>query len=132
MFQRQMANGFVIESVSLSQATVAEALKFKKQLELDIELGYKIIVVDLSNCQSIDNAFMGVLVIVLKQLMRLGGSLKILKPGLFSDSLLNITGTIEIFEIYESIDNVIASISISTSSDNGYNTSGLEQFAIAQ
>lgn len=75
MFQRQMANGFVIESVSLSQATVAEALKFKKQLELDIELGYKIIVVDLSNCQSIDNAFMGVLVIVLKQLMRLGGSL---------------------------------------------------------
>jgi anti-sigma B factor antagonist/stage II sporulation protein AA (anti-sigma F factor antagonist) len=132
IFQRQIANGFIIERVSLSQATVAEALKFKKQLELDIELGYKIIVVDLSNCQTIDNAFMGVLVIVLKQLMRLGGSLKILKPGLFSDSLLNITGTIEIFEIYESIDNVIASISISTSSDNGYNTSGLEQFAIAQ
>lgn len=132
IFQRQIANGFIIERVSLSKATVAEALKFKKQLELDIELGYKIIVVDLSNCQTIDNAFMGVLVIVLKQLMRLGGSLKILKPGLFSDSLLNITGTIEIFEIYESIDNVIASISISTSSDNGYNTSGLEQFAIAQ
>ncbi|MBK7230458.1 MAG: STAS domain-containing protein [Ignavibacteriales bacterium] len=132
MFQRQMANGFVIESVSLSQATVAEALKFKKQLELDIELGYKIIVVDLSNCQSIDNAFMGVLVIVLKQLMRLGGSLKILKPGLFSDSLLNITGTIEIFEIYESIENVMASISTLTTSDNNYNSTGLEQLAIAQ
>ena len=132
MFQRQMANGFVIESVSLSQATVAEALKFKKQLELDIELGYKIIVVDLSNCQSIDNAFMGVLVIVLKQLMRLGGSLKILKPGLFSDSLLNITGTIEIFEIYESIENVMASISTLTTSDNNYNHTGLEQLAIAQ
>ncbi len=132
MFQRQMANGFVIESVSLSQATVVEALKFKKQLELDIELGYKIIVVDLSNCQSIDNAFMGVLVIVLKQLMRLGGSLKILKPGLFSDSLLNITGTIEIFEIYESIENVMASISTLTTSDNNYNSTGLEQLAIAQ
>jgi anti-sigma B factor antagonist/stage II sporulation protein AA (anti-sigma F factor antagonist) len=132
IFQRQIANGFIIERVSLSQATVAEALKFKKQLELDIELGYKIIVVDLSNCQTIDNAFMGVLVIVLKQLIRLGGSLKILKPGLFSDSLLNITGTIEIFEIYESIDNVIASISISTSSDSSYNSTGLGQFAIAQ
>ncbi len=75
---------------------------------------------------------MGVLVIVLKQLMRLGGSLKILKPGLFSDSLLNITGTIEIFEIYESIENVMASISTLTTSDNNYNSTGLEQLAIAQ
>jgi hypothetical protein len=46
-FQRQIAEGFIIERVNLYQATLTEAIKFKKHLELDIELGYKIIVIDL-------------------------------------------------------------------------------------
>ena len=62
-FQRQIANGFIIERVNLSQATIAEALRFKKHLETDIELGYKTIVVDLSNCNLLDPAFIGVLVV---------------------------------------------------------------------
>jgi len=82
-FQRQIANGFVIETVNLYEVTITEALRFKKQLELDIELGNKNIIVDLSICNSLDSAFIGVLVVTLKQLMRLGGTIKIVKPGLF-------------------------------------------------
>ena len=131
-FQRQIANGFIIERVNLSQATIAEALRFKKHLEMDIELGYKTIVVDLSNCNSLDPAFIGVLVVTLKQLMRLGGSIKIVKPGMFSKSMLNLTGTIEKFELYESLDNAIASMIIKEQRIAEFSNQGLDRLAIAQ
>ncbi len=99
-FQRQIGNGYIIERVNLSSATLLEATRFKKHLEMDIELGYKIIIIDLSNCNSLDPAFIGVMVVTLKKLLRSGGSIKIVKPGLFSKSLLNLTGTIEIFELH--------------------------------
>ena len=113
-FQRQVANGFIIERVNLTQATISEAGRFRKHLETDISLGYNIIIIDLSNCNSLDSAFIGVMVVTLKQLMRMGGSIKIVKPGMFSKSLLNLTGTIEIFELYESLDCAISSISFSS------------------
>jgi anti-sigma B factor antagonist/stage II sporulation protein AA (anti-sigma F factor antagonist) len=131
-FQKQIANGFIIERVNLTQATVAEALKFKKHLEMDIELGYKTIVVDLSNCNSMDPAFIGVLVVTLKQLMRLGGSIKIVKPGMFSKSMLNLTGTIEKFELYESLDNAMASMIIKEERIAQFSNQGLDRLALAQ
>ncbi|MEO8231555.1 MAG: STAS domain-containing protein [Ignavibacteriota bacterium] len=133
-FQRQIAKGFIIERVNLTQATIAEAVKFKKHLETDISLGYKIIIIDLSNCNSLDSAFIGVLVVTLKQLMRLGGSIKIVKPGMFSESMLNLTGTIEIFELYDSLDCAITSISVSAERSsntlNDFSTNGLDRLAV--
>ena len=136
-FQRQVANGFIIERVNLTQATISEAGRFKKHLETDISLGYNIIIIDLSNCNSLDSAFIGVMVVTLKQLMRLGGSIKIVKPGMFSKSLLNLTGTIEIFELYESLDCAISSILLSTERiiksnlpTREFNQTGLDQLAV--
>ena len=136
-FQRQIANGFIIERVNLEQATISEAVRFKKHLETDINLGYSIIIIDLSNCNSLDSAFIGVMVVTLKQLMRLGGSIKIVKPGMFSKSLLNLTGTIEIFELYDSLNCAITSISLSSESSSEFNTPkrefkapGLDQLAV--
>ena len=136
-FQRQVANGFIIERVNLTQATITEAGRFKKHLETDISLGYNIIIIDLSNCEILDSAFIGVMVVTLKQLMRLGGSIKIIKPGMFSKSLLNLTGTIEIFELYESLDCAISSISYSSeraiksnTPTREFNQPGLDQLAV--
>ena len=136
-FQRQVANGFIIERVNLTQATISEAGRFKKHLETDISLGYNIIIIDLSNCDVLDSAFIGVMVVTLKQLMRLGGSIKIIKPGMFSKSLLNLTGTIEIFELYESLDCAISSISLSSertrefsTAKREFNAPGLDQLAV--
>jgi len=135
-FQRQITNDFIIERVNLSQATISEAMRFKKHLDSDINLGYNIIIIDLSNCNSLDSAFIGVMVVTLKQLMRLGGSIKLVKPGMFSKSLLNLTGTIEFFELYESLDCAIASISISSertefnTPTREFNRPGLDQLAV--
>jgi anti-anti-sigma factor len=136
-FQRQVANGFLIERVNLTQATISEAGRFKKHLETDISLGYNIIVIDLSNCETLDSAFIGVMVVTLKQLMRMGGSIKIVKQGMFSKSLLNLTGTIEIFELYESLDCAISSIPYSSerkiksiTPQREFNQPGLDQLAV--
>lgn len=130
-FQRQIANGFIIERVNLSDATIAEAVRFKKHLETDISLGYNIIIIDLSNCNSLDSAFIGVMVVTLKQLIRLGGSIKIVKPGMFSKSLLNLTGTIEIFELYDSLSCAITSITLTQKENNNFTANGLDQLAVA-
>lgn len=109
-FQKQIGNGYIIESVNIPTASLSFASAFKKHLDTDINLGYKTIIIDLTTCYSLDSAFIGVLVITLKQLMKIGGSIKIVKPGMFSDSLFNFTGTIEKFELFESIEKAINSI----------------------
>lgn len=130
-FQTEIANDYIVERVNLQRATILEASRFKKHLENDISLGYNIIIIDMSNCNFLDSAFIGVMVVTLKQLMRLGGSIKIVKPGMFSKSLLTLTGTIEIFELYESLDCAIASISVSSQKTQDFNNRGLDQLAVA-
>lgn len=132
IFGRQIADGFVIETVNLSEATVSEAMQFKKILDLDIELGFKSIIVDLTSCKSLDSAFIGVLVVILKKMIKLNGSLKIVKPGLFSTSLLTLTGTLERFEIFESIEEAVNSLSIIQTTNEDCRNFGLDRLALAQ
>lgn len=129
-FQRQIGDGYVIERINLSSATVTEASKFKAYLDEDIDLGYKTIIIDLGDCNSFDPAFMGVLVITLKQLERLGGSVKIVKHGLFSNSLLNLTGTIEIFELYESTEHALGSFPDLPQKNVDFHTAGLDNLSL--
>ncbi len=129
-FYSQIANGFIIEKVNLLKVDISDAINFKKHLIANLSLGYKTVIVDLSECNSLDPAFMGVMVVTLKQLMKAGGTIKLVKPGLFSNSLLNFTGTIEKFELYESIENAIASISTPSPRVDEIIAPGLDQLAI--
>lgn len=129
-FQKQIGKGYVIESVNIPSASLHFASTFKKHLDIDINLGYKTIIVDLTNCHSLDSAFIGVLVITLKQLMKIGGSIKIVKPGMFSNSLFNFTGTIEKFELFESIENAIKSLKV-TSKNNLLDDPPLSKSSVA-
>lgn len=129
-FYSQIANGFIIEKVNLPKVEISDAINFKKHLDANLSLGYKTVIVDLSECSSLDPAFMGVMVVTLKRLMKSGGTIKIVKPGLFNNSLLNFTGTIEIFELYESLENAIASITISSQRVDEFNSPSLDQLAI--
>jgi anti-anti-sigma factor len=101
--------GFLIASIRLKKATILEALDFKSEIDEEIQKGQHNIIVNLSECEFLDSTFIGVLVVTWKKLKAKGGKLKLVKPGYFTKSVFHLTGTIEIFETYESVDEALSS-----------------------
>ncbi len=118
-FERKVFDGYLVEIVSLTRATAKEAKEFKQILDEDILYGHQNLIVDLSKCEFMDSTFIGVMVITYKKLKGRGGQMKLIKPGLFANSLLNYTGTIELFETFESLEDAVKSFE--TKQDNFIN-----------
>ena len=108
-FELRHHNDYVITSVNLEKATFQEAIEFKSLIDDEIEKGYYNIVISLNDCDFIDSAFVGVLVVIWKKVKIKGGSLKLVKPGKFDHSVLHLTGAIEFFEKYDSVVDALAS-----------------------
>jgi len=101
--------GFLITKIKLKKATILEALEFKSELDEEILKGNHHIIIDLAECEFFDSTFIGVLVVTWKKLKTLGGKLKLVKPGYFTKSVFHLTGTIELFETYESLEEALSS-----------------------
>jgi anti-anti-sigma factor len=101
--------GFLITRIKLKKATIVEALEFKSELDEEILKGNHNIIIDLGSCDFLDSTFIGVLVVTWRKLKSLGGKLKLVKPGYFTKSVFHLTGTIELFETYESIEEALSS-----------------------
>ena len=101
--------GFLITKIKLKKATILEALEFKSELDEEILKGNHNIIIDLGACDFLDSTFIGVLVVTWKKLKTLGGKLKIVKPGSFTKSVFHLTGTIELFESYNSVEEALSS-----------------------
>jgi anti-anti-sigma factor len=101
--------GYLITSVNSEKATFQEAIEFKSLIDLEIEQGYYNIIISLNDCDFIDSAFIGVLVVIWKKVKMRGGSLKLVKLGQFNHSVLHLTGAIELFEKYDSFGEAFAS-----------------------
>ena len=101
--------GFLIATIHLKKATILEALDFKSEIDKEIQRGQHNVVVNLSECEFIDSTFIGVLVVTWKKLKSKGGKLKLVKPGYFVKSVFHLTGTIELFENYESVEEALSS-----------------------
>jgi len=108
-FEKKYHCGFLIATIHLKRATILEALEFKVLLDEEIQQGQHNIVINLSECEFLDSTFIGVLVVTWKKLKAQGGKLKLVKPGYFAKSVFHLTGTIEIFETYESVDEALGS-----------------------
>jgi anti-anti-sigma factor len=119
--------GFLIASIHLKKATILEALDFKSEIDDEIQNGQHNIVVNLSECEFLDSTFIGVLVVTWKKVKAKGGKLKLVKPGNFAKSVFHLTGTIEIFETYESIDEALSSF-ITPIEDYAVNTQMKQKF----
>lgn len=104
--------GYLISSVNLEKATFQEALEFKSLIDEEIDQGYDNIIISLNGCESFDSAFIGVLVVIWKKVRTKGGSLKIVKLGKFDHSVLHLSGAIDIFEKYDSIQQALESYNI--------------------
>ena len=101
--------GFLIATIHLKKATILEALDFKSEIDEEIQRGQHNVVLNLSKCEFLDSTFIGVLVVTWKKLKTKGGKLKLVKPGYFAKSVFHLTGTIEIFETYETIEEALSS-----------------------
>lgn len=101
--------GFLIANIRLKKATILEALDFKSEIDEEIHQGQHNIVIDLSGCEFLDSTFIGVLVVTWKKLKAKGGKLKLVKPGYFAKSVFYLSGAIEIFETYESVQEALSS-----------------------
>jgi len=108
-FELRHDRGYLITSVNLEKATFQEAIEFKGLVDEEIDNGYFNIIISLNDCDFVDSAFIGVLVVIWKKVKIKGGSLKLVKLGKFNHSVLHLTGTIEIFEKYNSVEEALAS-----------------------
>lgn len=108
-FERKVFDGYLVEIVNVSRATAREAKEFKQILDEDILYGHHNLILDLSKVEYMDSTFIGVMVVTFKKLRGRGGQMKLVKPGLFTNSLLNYTGTIELFDSFESLEEAVKS-----------------------
>ncbi|GIK60610.1 MAG: STAS domain-containing protein [Ignavibacteriota bacterium] len=108
-FELRHQNDYVIASINLDKATFQEAIEFKSLIDDELDKGYHNIVISLNECDFLDSAFIGVLVVIWRKVKVKGGSLKLVKPGNFNHSVLHLTGAIEIFEKYDSVLEALAS-----------------------
>jgi anti-anti-sigma factor len=108
-FELRHERGYLITSVNVEKASFQEAIEFKGLIDEEIDHGYSDIIISLNDCDFVDSAFIGVLVVIWKKVRTKGGSLKLVKLGNFNHSVLHLTGTIEIFDKYNSVGEALAS-----------------------
>ncbi len=109
-FSQEEIKDIVIRHVHLSRATKDHAEDFKKFLLKDIEKQNKIIV-DLNKCEFIDSTFISTLVTALKAVNQVGGNLKIVAIQSEVRSVLELTGMVKVFEIFNNVKNALDSFS---------------------
>ena len=108
-FEKNIENDIVIETINLVRSTYKEAGELKKILEDDIEKGYQKIIIDLGECDFIDSTFLGVLVFGLKKIASIGGEIKIVKSDSILKTLMARLGTLDIFNVYDTIEEALSS-----------------------
>ena len=108
-FEKIIVNDIVVEIVNLVRSTYKEAGDLKKILEDDIEKGYQKIIIDLGECDFIDSTFLGVLVFGLKKIATIGGEIKIVKSDSILKTLMARLGTLDIFNVYDTIEEALSS-----------------------
>lgn len=108
-FSREATDDILIERVNLSRATLKEAEEFKNTLTLDIQAGWRKLVVDISICEFIDSTFLGALVISLKKITSLGGDLRLVGFQPAVHSMFELTRMDRVFESFDSKEEAIKS-----------------------
>jgi anti-anti-sigma factor len=110
-FIQEKHGAIIIESAKVQRATLNEAKEFKDILIRDIELGWKKIIVDLTECEFIDSTFLGTLVVSLKKITGLGGDLRLVGFQPEVSTMFSLTKMNKIFDTFKTIDEAIKSFS---------------------
>jgi anti-anti-sigma factor len=108
-FDKKVIKDVIVEIVNITRATYKEAEELRKILADDYELRFRKVVVDISHCEFIDSTFLGVLVVALKNMTKIGSELRLVKPSLAAYSMMESVGTFKIFNSYDTVEDAIAS-----------------------
>jgi anti-anti-sigma factor len=108
-FEKNIIADVVVETVNLTRATYKETEMLKNILNDDIEHGFQKIIIDLAQCEFIDSTFIGVLVVTLKKVAKIGGELRIVKPASIAHTVLETSGTLDYFNVVGSVEEGVRS-----------------------
>jgi anti-anti-sigma factor len=108
-FIRTENNGVVVYQVTLSRATVNDAMEFKQLLLDDVKLRKAKIVIDFSSCEFIDSTFLGVLVTSHKKASEYGGNIKLVADKPAVESMFEMTKVNRIINTFPTVDEALSS-----------------------
>jgi anti-sigma B factor antagonist len=108
-FYTEKISDIAIEIVTISRATFKEAEDFKKLLNKEINSGSLKLIIDLTRCVFMDSTFLSTIVTALKRVSKAGGNLKLVGVHSETQALLELTGTVKVFEIYATRDEAVRS-----------------------
>jgi len=108
-FEQKIHDDVLVINVNLPRATLNESVELKDFLNEQIVLGNKKIVIDLSQSNSLDSTFIGVLVVKHKELITNGGELKLVEPLEPAKELFHLTGVAKIFNTYDTSNEAVKS-----------------------
>ena len=108
-FKKERHENILIEIIKAKELDFGKTMHFKDVLDEDITEGYKNILVDLSECDSIDSYFLGMLVQANKMLELNNGHLKIIGLNALSDNIIIFSGFKKIFHVFNSKKSAIQS-----------------------
>ena len=108
-FGRRTFGDIRMEFVNLTRATYKEAGELKGRLNEDIEYGFKKLIIDISQCEFIDSTFLGVLVLTLKNMSKLGGNIHLVQPPPPVLKMMETVRTLDIFRTFETLDDAFIS-----------------------
>jgi anti-anti-sigma factor len=108
-FHKEEHGAVLVEVVDITRATMKEAEEFKQILVKDIELGWRKIVIDLTDCEYIDSTFLGTFVVSLKRIASLGGDIRLVIFHYDVNSMIQLTRLYKVFKTFRNKNDAIKS-----------------------
>ena len=108
-FKKERHENILIEIITAKELDFKKTMHFKDILDEDISEGYNNILVDLSECDSIDSSFLGLLVQANKKLKINNGHLKIIGLNALSNNIIILSGFRKLFHVFNSKQSAILS-----------------------
>lgn len=99
----------VVEVVNLVKATLEHADELKGIVHEHIKNNKIKIVVDLSKCEFVDSTFLSALITSLKAIVATGGNLRLVAATNDVNLMLESTGMVKVFDIYDSTHKAVES-----------------------
>ena len=99
-FKKERHENILVEIITAKELDFEKTMHFKDVLDEDISEGYSNILVDLSECDSIDISFLGMLVQANKMLKHNNGNLKIIGLNASDDNILIFSGFTRLFHVF--------------------------------